>query len=64
MKKGKNQMAINKAIISLVNSFAASTHGCRIYLLEFGIVLKLKKDKKFQRGNAAAANESTLQTFT
>ena len=44
-----------------MNSFAASAHGCHICLLEFAIVLKLKNSKrKFQRGNATAANESTL----
>ena len=48
-----------------MNSFAASTHQRRICLLEFSIVLKRKNSKKktFQRGNATAANESTLRMW-
>ena len=42
-----------------MNSFTASTHGRRNGLLEFAIVLKPKNNKKkFQRGNAMAANEN------
>ena len=47
-----------------MNSFAASAHRRRIYVLEFSIVLKLKNNKKtFQRGNATAANESILKMW-
>ena len=48
-----------------MNSFAASAHRRRICLLEFSIVLKRKNSKKktFQRGNATAANESTLRMW-
>ena len=50
--------------MSLMNSFSASAHGRRICLLEFAIVLKLKNNKKkFYRGNATAANESTLRIW-
>jgi len=42
----------------------ASSHGRRINLLEFAVVLKLKNNrKKFQQGNAMAANESTLRMW-
>ena len=47
-----------------MNSFAASAHRRHISLLEFAIVFKLKPIKKtFQRGNATAANESTLRMW-
>ena len=48
-----------------MNSFAASAHRRRICLLEFAIVLQLKNNKRttFQRGNATAANESTLRMW-
>ena len=47
-----------------MNSFAASARRRRICLLEFIIVLKLKNtQKKFQRGNATSANESTLRMW-
>ena len=51
MNKGKSQIALIRLII-LVNSFAASAHWRRIYLLEFTIVLKLKNDKKIPAGNS------------
>ena len=46
-----------------MNSFAESAYGRRICLLEFAFVLKLKTIKKIQRGNATAANESTLRMW-
>ena len=43
-----------------MNSFTACVHERHIGLLEFAVVIKLKK---FQRGNAMAANESTLRMW-
>ena len=44
MKKGKSQIGINLAL-------AASSHGRRICLLEFAIVLKMK-DNKIENSSA------------
>ena len=45
MKKKENAKWELIRLISLINLFAASTHGHHISLLEFAIVLKLKDNK-------------------